>query len=279
VEELRNVYFPPFHAAVNAGVGSLMSAYMDLNDLPASGNRFLLHDVLREQWGFQGFVVSDALAVGNLVTHGFARDREDAAYHGFTAGVNMDMASGTYIQNIGKLSADGKISTTQLDNAVRPLLEAKIRLGLFEHPYVDETKVEAMLDRPSSMALERKLAARSMVLLRDEGHALPLAKSVHSIAVVGPLADDASDIEGGWTVEGLFGKPKSHPVSVLAAPATDRSRRNGRDSASGRRRTQLGCGDRGRRRTRQYERRGRVPRNPHPARPTGRDARKAGGHG
>lgn len=216
VEELHNIYFPPFHAAVEAGVGSLMSAYMDLNDVPASGNRFLLHDVLREQWGFKGFVVTDALATGSLVTHGFAKDREDAAWRAFHAGVNMDMASGTYIQNLGKLVADGKITAAQLDDAVRPVLEAKIRLGLFEHPYVDESKVNAMLNRPSSLVLERKLAARSMVLLRDQQHLLPLAKSVHSIAVVGPLADDAADIEGGWTVEGLFGKSQSHPVTVLA---------------------------------------------------------------
>jgi len=215
-ELLRNVYLLPFHAAVEAGSASLMSAYMDLNDVPATGNRFLLHDILRQEWGFQGFVVSDAIAVGNLVTHGFARDREDAAYRALTAGVNMDMASGTFIENVGKLVAEKKVTETQLDDAVRPLLEAKIRLGLFEHPYIDESKVDATLNRPESLALERKLAARSMVLLRNERHVLPLAKSIKNIAVVGPLADNADDIEGGWTVEGLFGTRKSHPVSVLA---------------------------------------------------------------
>lgn len=215
-ELLRNVYLPPFHAAVKAGSASLMSAYMDLNDVPATGNRFLLHDVLRQDWDFQGFVVSDAIAVGNLVTHGFARDREDAAYRALTAGVNMDMASSTYIENVGKLVAEKKITETQLDNAVRPLLEAKIRLGLFERPYIDESKVNTRLDRPESLALERKLAARSMVLLRNEQHVLPLAKSAKNIAVIGPLADEADDIEGGWTVEGLFGTRKSHPVTVLA---------------------------------------------------------------
>ena len=214
---LRNVYLPPFHAAVEQGVGSLMSAYMDLNDVPASGNTFLLRDILRDEWGFQGFVVSDAEAVGKLVTHGFASDPEDAAYRAISAGLNMDMASYTLIKNVPKLVAAGKISPAQLDNAVRPILEAKIRLGLFEHPYADETKVDEVLNRPSSRDLERRLAARSMVLLRNENHTLPLGKNLKKVAVIGPLADDAADIEGGWTVEGLFSDvPRNHVVTVAA---------------------------------------------------------------
>jgi beta-glucosidase len=214
---LRNLYLEPFHAAVKQGVASLMSAYMDLNDVPASGNHWLLHDVLRQEWGFQGFVVSDALAVGKLVTHGFARDREDAAYRAITAGLNMDMASKTLIENVSKLLADGRVTQDQLDGAVRPILEAKIRLGLFEHPFVDETKVEAVLERQSSRDLERKLAGRSMVLLRNENQVLPLSRSVKKIAVIGPLADAADEMEGGWTVEGLFGgESKGHPVSLVA---------------------------------------------------------------
>jgi beta-glucosidase len=214
-ELLRNLYLPPFHAAVKQGVGTLMSAYMDLNDVPAAGNRWLLHDVLRDEWGFKGFVVSDAWAVRNLVTHGFAADNEDAAYRAITAGLNMDMDTDTLIQSVPKLLASGKITPAQLDDAVRPILEMKIRLGLFEHPYVDETKVEAVLNRQSSRELERKLAARSMVLLRNENHTLPLARSLKKVALIGPLADSVEDIEGGWTVEGLFGaKPKSHVVTV-----------------------------------------------------------------
>jgi len=214
-ELLRNVYFPPFHAAVKQGVGSLMSAYMDLNDVPASGNRWLLHDILRETWGFQGFVVSDANATGNLVTHGFAADREDAAYRALTAGLNMDMASNTFIENVPKLVAAGKITTAQLEDAVRPILETKIKLGLFEHPFVDETKVDAMLNRQGSLVLERKLAARSMVLLRNQNHTLPLAKSLKKVALIGPLASSLRDLEGSWTVEGLFGEPpKSHVVTI-----------------------------------------------------------------
>ncbi len=211
----RNVYLEPFHAAVEQGVGTLMSAYMDLNDVPATGNRWLLHDILREEWGFQGFVVSDAMAVGDLVTHGFARDRADAAYRAVSAGLNMDMASHTLIENVPGLVAAGKITAVQLDDAVRPILETKIRLGLFEHPYVDESKAESVLNRQSSRDLEGKLAARSMVLLRNQDRTLPLAKTVKKVAVIGPLADAAEEMEGGWTVEGLFGTSKSHPVSVV----------------------------------------------------------------
>lgn len=214
---LRNVYLEPFHAAVEQGVGSLMSAYMDLNDIPATGNRWLLHDVLRGEFGFQGFVVSDADAVVNLVTHGFARDHADAAYRAISAGLNMDMASHTLIENVPQLLTAGKILPEQLDDAVRPILEAKLRLGLFEHPYVDESKVDSVLDRSTSRDLERKLAARSMVLLQNHNRILPLARNIRKVAIIGPLADAADEMEGGWTVEQLFGGPsKSHPVSVAA---------------------------------------------------------------
>lgn len=214
---LRNVYLVPFHAAEQAGAGSFMSAYMDLNDVPASGNHWLLTDVLRREWGFKGFVVSDAFAVASLQTHGYASDPADAAYKAITAGVNMDMASQTYTNNLAGLVTSGKVSEEQLDQAVLPILEIKYQLGLFEHPYVDESKVDAVLNRPEGLTLERKVAGRSMVLLKNERQTLPLAKTLKNIAVIGPLADSTKDIEGGWTVEGLFGgASKSHPVTVLA---------------------------------------------------------------
>ena len=214
---LHNVYLVPFHAAEKAGAATFMSAYMDLNDVPATGNGWLLHDILRQEWGFKGFVVSDASAVGNLQTHGYARDPEDAAFKAITAGLNMDMASLTYIRNLPKLVASGKVTEAQLDAAVMPILEAKYQLGLFDHPYVDESKVEATLSSPEGLALERKLAARSMVLLKNDNHTLPLTRNLKRVAVIGSLADSTTDIEGGWTVEGLFGGAgKSHPVTVLA---------------------------------------------------------------
>ena len=216
-ELMQNVYLVPFHAAVEAGAGSFMSAYMDLNDVPASGNRWLLTDVLRNEWGFKGFVVSDAFAVASLQVHGFAKDPGDAALKGVSAGLNMDMASGTYVKNIGKLVSAGKLKEAELDGAVLPILEAKYKLGLFDRPYVDESKVEPTLNRSEGRELARKVAARSMVLLKNENHVLPLNKNVKKIAVIGALADRGSDMEGGWAVEGLFGgASKSNPVTVLS---------------------------------------------------------------
>jgi beta-glucosidase len=210
-ERLWNVYLPPFDAAAEAGAGSFMSAYMDLNDVPATGNRFLLQDVLRGAWGFQGFVVSDAFAVHDLMTHGFARDAEDAAFRAFTAGVNMDMASGTYLAHLAPLVREGKISVAQIDAAVRPILAAKIRLGLFEHPYVDEAHVEQVLGAPEHRQAARTSAQRTLVLLRNENQLLPLQKDIASLAVLGPLADSKQDTEGSWIPMGQ----RSSAVTVL----------------------------------------------------------------
>lgn len=126
---MQNVYLLPFHAAVEAGAGSLMSAYMDLNDVPASGNHWLLTDVLRKDWGFQGLVLSDAFAVGNLTTHGYARDPQDATYKAISAGLNMDMASQTYTRNLAQLVKDRKVTEAYLDEMVLPILEAKYQMG------------------------------------------------------------------------------------------------------------------------------------------------------
>jgi beta-glucosidase len=214
---MQNVYLVPFHAAEQAGAGTFMSAYMDLNDVPATGNRWLLTDILRKQWGFKGFVVSDAWAVGALQTHGYAKDPEDAAYKAVNAGLDMDMASLTYPKYLAGLVRSGKVREAQLDAAVLPILEVKYQLGLFDHPYVDESKVDLTLSRPEGRELERKVAARSMVLLKNDNHTLPLSKSIKKIAVIGALADSVRDIEGGWTVEGLFGGgSKSNPVTILA---------------------------------------------------------------
>ncbi len=199
---LRNVYFPPFEAAVKAGVGTFMSAYMDLNDVPASGNRFLLRDVLRGEWGFKGFVVSDAFAVGSLVTQGFARDGRDAAFRALTAGVNMDMASNTYLQHLAGLLEEGTLTMADLDDAVRPILAIKVRMGLFEQPYADESKLAEVIALPEHRTAARRAAQRSMVLLRNEGGLLPLTKNLKHVAVIGPLADSKEATEGSWTVFG-----------------------------------------------------------------------------
>ncbi len=198
--QLRNVIFPPFLAAVQAGVATFMSAYMDLNNVPASGNRWLLHDILRGEWDFEGFVVSDAMAVGSLVTQGFARDRREAALRAFEAGLNMDMASNTYLDHIASLVHDGVLSMEQLDALVRPILTLKVRMGLFEHPYTDETLLEQVIALPEHKQAARLTAQRSMVLLRNEGGLLPLPKDLQNIAVIGPLADSMEDTEGSWMV-------------------------------------------------------------------------------
>ncbi len=200
--QLRNVYFPPFRAAVDAGVGTFMSAYMDLNDVPASGNRWLLRDVLRGEWGFPGFVVSDAFAVGNLVTQGFARDARDAAHRAFSAGLDVDMASSTYLEHLVGLIEDGTIPMHVLDEAVRTILAVKVRLGLFEQPYTDEGLLAEVIARPEHRAEARRAAQRSMVLLRNEGQLLPLSKSIKHITVIGTLADSKEATEGSWMVFG-----------------------------------------------------------------------------
>ena len=236
--ELWNVYLPPFKAAVDAGAGSLMSAYMDLNDVPATGNRWLLHDVLRENWKFQGFVVSDASAVKDLATHGFARDDGDAAIRALTAGVNMEMGFGTttYSQHLAEAVKQGRVSTSQIDAAVRPLLETKLRLGLFEVPYVDETRVESVLGNPEHREASRLAAERSAVLLRNQGGLLPLGKGAYKrMAVIGPLSDSKQDALGSWafaedikeTVTPLEGirKKLGPTVSVAYAQGVQLSRK------------------------------------------------------
>ena len=210
--ELFNVYLPPFRAAADAGVATFMSAYMDLNDVPATGNAFLLQDVLRKSWKFPGFVVSDANAIRDLVTHGFARDGSDAAYRAFTAGVDMDMASGTYLANLGALVKAGKVPESAIDAAVRPILAAKFRLGLFERPYADEARAKTIIGAPENRQVAREAARESAVLLRNERETLPLSKDGKSIAVIGPLADAKRDLLTMWSGFDVDG---SSTVSVL----------------------------------------------------------------
>jgi len=209
--QLRNVYLPPFQAAVKAGVGTFMGAYMDLNNVPASGNSFLLRDVLKGEWGFQGFVVSDARAVANLVTQGFARDGRDAAYRALHAGLDMDMASNTYPQHLAGLVADGTLKAAEIDDAVRRILTIKVRMGLFEHPYTDESLLAKVVASPEHNKEARWAAQRSMVLLRNEGKTLPLSKDLENVAVIGPLADSQDATDGSWLV---FGHT-SNAVTVL----------------------------------------------------------------
>ena len=200
--QLRNIVLPPFKAALDAGVATFMSAYMDLNDVPASANRWLLRQVLRKEWGFEGFVVSDAMAVGNLVIQGHAKDQRDAALRGIKAGLNMDMSSYTYTGGVADLVAAGDQTEVEIEELIRPILAIKVAMGLFEHPYVDESLLEKVIALPEHRQVSRWAAQRTMVLLRNEGGLLPLSKELKKVAVIGPLANSKESTEGSWMVFG-----------------------------------------------------------------------------
>src|SRR5512143_3923897 len=153
--QLRNIVLPPFEAAVKAGVATFMSAYMDLNDVPASGNRWLLRQVLRKEWGFEGFVVSDAFAVANMVIQGHARDKRDAALRGIKAGLNMDMSSYTYTEGVVKLVKEGLLKVSKIEELVQPILALKVKMGLFENPYVEEGLLEKVVALPEHREISR----------------------------------------------------------------------------------------------------------------------------
>ena len=201
--ELWNVYFPPFKAAVDAGAGNVMTAYMDLNGIPASGSRWLFTEVLRDEWGFEGFVVSDANAVRNLVTHGYAADLTDAGARAVKAGVDMEMAiADPAYRHLPEALDAGAASADEIDASVRRVLEAKVRMGLFDAPYVDEVRAREVLANPVHRDVARVAAERSAVLLRNEGNLLPLDDgSLSSIAVIGPLADSKRDTIGPWVFD------------------------------------------------------------------------------
>ena len=204
---LRQVYLPPFQAAVNAGVASLMSAFNSLNGLPASANPFTLKKILKEEWGFHGLVDSDWTSVAELVNHGVARDGAIAARKAFLAGVDMDMASSLYHDHLAKLARSGEIPQAAVDDAVRRVLRVKFALGLFEHPYADEKRENTAMLSPDSIALAREAAERSFVLLKNSAGAagvplLPLSPDTKTIALIGPLADDAGDMLGSWAGQG-----------------------------------------------------------------------------
>src|SRR3954447_1349696 len=198
--ELWNVYLPPFAAAVAAGAGDVMTAYMALNGIPATGNRWLFTEVLREAFGFEGFVVSDANAVRNLATHGFAADLTDAGARALNAGVEMEMAIvDPAYAHLPEAVEAGAVSEETLDARVRRVLEAKLRLGLLDDPYVDEEHAREVLGDPAHREVARVAAERSAVLLRNEGDLLPLDRGrLGSIAVLGPLADSRRDTLGPW---------------------------------------------------------------------------------
>lgn len=210
--ELRNVYLPPFRAAIEAGASNIMSAYMDLNGVPASGNHRLLTDILREELGFDGFVVSDNNAVKSLVTQHFASSTLDAAARAVTAGLDMEMClTEPAFRSLPEAVAEGLVREDQIDAAVRRVLTAKFRLGLFEAPYVDEAAAPGVLADASHRDLARTSAERTIVLLKNDG-ILPLRDTdTTSIAVIGQLADSKRDTLGPW----VFDHETDDTVTIL----------------------------------------------------------------
>ena len=211
---LRNVVLKPFKAAKEAGALTFMSGFNDLNGVPTSANEFTLKQILRNEWGFDGFVVSDWGSVTELVNHGYATDEKDAAAKAINAGVEMEMASTSYFDNIKALLDEKKISQEQIDDAVRDILRVKYRLGLFENPYTDPEANKKMLN-PSFLEHARTVARQSTVMLKNDKSTLPLeADKISSVAVIGPLADSPRDQLGTWCFDGL---PEENSVTPLKA--------------------------------------------------------------
>jgi beta-glucosidase len=209
---LRDVYLPPFKAAVDAGVATVMTAFNEVNGVPATGNARILRDILRDEWGFKGFVVSDWRATAEMIDHGFCEDMKDAAKKSLLAGVDMEMQSSAYADHLEELVAEGVIPQALVDDAVKRILGIKFQLGLFEKPSIYSVKLPDTPDG-ENIELAKTAALKSVVLLKNENRVLPLSKEIRSIAVIGPLADDPYEILGTWNRDGRM----EDTVTPLAA--------------------------------------------------------------
>ena len=211
--QLRNVYLPPFQAAVEAGAMTLMTSFNDNDGVPSTGNTFVVKDILRGEWGFDGLVVTDWNSMGEMINHGFGVDRKDVARKALEAGVDMDMMTYGFLSHLEELVKSGAVKESDIDNAVRNILRVKIRLGLFEHPYVDVAAGAAVQYAPAHLEAAQKSVEESVILLKNDGM-LPLkADAVRNILVTGPMADAPHDQLGTWAFDG----EKSHTVTPLKA--------------------------------------------------------------
>ena len=211
--QLRNVYLPPFQAAVQAGAMTLMTSFNDNDGVPSTGNTFVVKDVLRGEWGFDGLVVTDWDSMGEMIDHGFGEDRKDVARKALDAGVDMDMMTYGYLSHLEELVRSGAVKESAIDDAVRNILRVKVLLGLFEHPYVDVEKGAAVQYAPDHLAAAQRSVEESVILLKNDG-VLPLkADAVGSILVTGPMADAPHDQLGTWAFDG----EKSRTVTPLKA--------------------------------------------------------------
>lgn len=210
--QLRNVYLPPFEAAVKAGAATFMTSFNDNDGVPSTGNKFILDQVLRKEWHFDGFVVSDWASVKEMIPHGFCKDEKEAAEKAINAGVDMEMVSYTYVNQVKALLDEGKVKMATIDNAVRNILRIKFRLGLFENPYVDTT-ASSVLYAEQHLQKAKEAAVQSAILLKNEEGVLPLSENIQTIAVVGPMAHAPHDQMGTWVFDG----DKNHTQTPLDA--------------------------------------------------------------
>ncbi|MDP4184834.1 MAG: glycoside hydrolase family 3 N-terminal domain-containing protein [Bacteroidota bacterium] len=201
-QSLWETYMVPYEACVKAGAATLMSAFNDISGVPASANHYTLTEILKKRWKHDGFVVSDWDAVSQLINQGVAADRKEAALKAFKAGVEMDMKDNVYLENLPTLLAEKKITMAEIDEAVGRILRVKFRLGLFDHPYTPVVAESERYLQPESKAIAGKLAAESMVLLKNNGKTLPLSSSVKQIALIGPMINDKINILGSWAHHG-----------------------------------------------------------------------------
>ncbi len=208
--QLRNIYLPPFEAAVKAGALTLMTSFNDNDGVPSTGNTFVVKDILRGEWGFDGLVVTDWNSMGEMINHGFGTDRKDVAEKAANAGVDMDMMTYGFLSHLEELVKGGAVKEKTIDKAVRNILRVKMLLGLFEHPYVDVEAARAVQYAPEHLASAQKSVEESVILLKNDG-VLPLKGG--RILVTGPLADAPHDQLGTWAFDGQ----KEHTVTPLQA--------------------------------------------------------------
>ena len=208
---LRNVYLPPFEAAAKAGAATFMTSFNDNDGVPSTGNTFILRNVLRDEWGFDGIVVTDWASAAEMMSHGFAADEKEVAMKAVNAGVDMEMVSYTFVKKLPELIKEGKVKETTIDNAVRNILRIKYRLGLFDQPYVDENK--DVMYAPAHLEAAKRAAVESAILLKNEKQTLPLGNSIKTVAIIGPMADAPYEQMGTWVFDG----EKSHTVTPLTA--------------------------------------------------------------
>ncbi|MES1222771.1 MAG: glycoside hydrolase family 3 C-terminal domain-containing protein, partial [Bacteroidota bacterium] len=199
---LWETYLPPFKAAADAGVATFMNSFNDMNGIPATANAYLQRDILKGKWNFKGFVVSDWGSIGEMVEHGYATDKYDAAFKAITAGNDMDMESRSYTANLAKLVKDGKVPESVVDEAVTRILIKKYEMGLFDDPfrYCDEQRENNAINDPQHRIVARDVAQKSIVLLKNKNNLLPLSKSINTIAVIGSLAKSKQDMLGFWNI-------------------------------------------------------------------------------